>query len=243
MRRLLRLLLWLYPPQWRARYGDELHALFDDMEPGWSDVWNVAANGLWVRSTAMSTRKWLVAGAIMGSATHAALVYAHGTGRYESVGSFAAPGAGLLDRITAVSPTAIGDETMRTLLLSNGASEEDIRALRRGDGYAFGVWAGAAPNANGTITVHARARRPEQARAMAHDMMDLIKGRAEPYWKLAPIMAPTLPSSAVPWDLGYAYATRWRLGRLIGLGALGGAGFGLLVVLLTTGWRKFATRS
>lgn len=38
MRRLLDWAIRLYPRSWRARYGAELEALIDDLDPGWGDV-------------------------------------------------------------------------------------------------------------------------------------------------------------------------------------------------------------
>ena len=41
MRRWLTLAVWLYPPRWRARYGEEFRALLEDLRPGfreWADV-------------------------------------------------------------------------------------------------------------------------------------------------------------------------------------------------------------
>jgi uncharacterized protein involved in exopolysaccharide biosynthesis len=49
MKALLRWVIWLYPATWRARYGQELRGLLDDMEPVWHDVWDVAKGGLRMR--------------------------------------------------------------------------------------------------------------------------------------------------------------------------------------------------
>jgi hypothetical protein len=49
MTRLLRFAVSLYPARWRARYGRELEALLDDIDPGWPDVWNVVYGGLTMR--------------------------------------------------------------------------------------------------------------------------------------------------------------------------------------------------
>lgn len=38
MRRLLAWATRLYPRSWRTRYGAELEALIDDLDPGWRDV-------------------------------------------------------------------------------------------------------------------------------------------------------------------------------------------------------------
>jgi hypothetical protein len=49
MKTLLRLATWLYPEKWRARYGQELHGLLDDVELVWHDVWDLAKGGLYMR--------------------------------------------------------------------------------------------------------------------------------------------------------------------------------------------------
>jgi hypothetical protein len=46
MRTLLHWAVRLYPADWRARYGQELHGLLDDMKPTWQDVVDVAMGGL-----------------------------------------------------------------------------------------------------------------------------------------------------------------------------------------------------
>ena len=49
MRRLLHLVARLYPASWRARYGDEFHAVLDDVTPRWWDVLDVLRGGLTMR--------------------------------------------------------------------------------------------------------------------------------------------------------------------------------------------------
>jgi hypothetical protein len=49
MKTLLRWAAWLYPAKWRARYGQELRGLLDDVEPVWHDVLDVAKGGLRMR--------------------------------------------------------------------------------------------------------------------------------------------------------------------------------------------------
>ncbi len=43
--------LQLYPARWRERYAREFAALLEDVEPGWSDWWDVARGGLKMRMT------------------------------------------------------------------------------------------------------------------------------------------------------------------------------------------------
>jgi hypothetical protein len=53
----MKALLWLavrvYPPHWRARYGEEFASLLEDTGPRWRDVWDVACAALSMRS-----RQW-----------------------------------------------------------------------------------------------------------------------------------------------------------------------------------------
>jgi hypothetical protein len=46
MRTLLHWAARLYPAEWRARYGQELQGLLDDLEPAWQDVLDVVNGGL-----------------------------------------------------------------------------------------------------------------------------------------------------------------------------------------------------
>lgn len=62
MRRLLRLVLCLYPAAWRQRYGDEFEALLEQAELRASDVLDVFIGGLTMRGLGMP--RWLVAGAL-----------------------------------------------------------------------------------------------------------------------------------------------------------------------------------
>jgi hypothetical protein len=191
----------------------------------------------------MNTWTWIVTGAIIGSASHAALIYTHGTGRYESVGVLAAPGAGMNVRITAGSPTGWGEETTRALQRRHGATERDLKPVESGEGYPQPVWAGVENITDGTMNIRGFARSPEQAQAMATDVMNLIRSKAEPYWELKLVAAPTLPAAPEPWGIGHVYASRWRLSRLIGLGTLAGAASALVIVLLGKGWRRLAAKT
>jgi hypothetical protein len=49
VRTLLRLARRLYPPAWRARYGDELQALIEERPRGWRDIADVAREGVTMR--------------------------------------------------------------------------------------------------------------------------------------------------------------------------------------------------
>jgi hypothetical protein len=67
-RRVARLLRW-YPPEWRARYGDEMATLLDDLivngRGGRRLSWNMAWEGIATRVSAPARRQ-LVAGACLG---------------------------------------------------------------------------------------------------------------------------------------------------------------------------------
>jgi hypothetical protein len=71
MKALLRLAVRFYPRAWRDRYGEEFHALIDDIRPHWHDILNVVAAALVTR---MSTAPAIalagalaVAGALTGA--------------------------------------------------------------------------------------------------------------------------------------------------------------------------------
>jgi hypothetical protein len=46
MRQLIRWTARLYPAQWRERYGEELDALVEDIQPQWQDLFNVLLGAL-----------------------------------------------------------------------------------------------------------------------------------------------------------------------------------------------------
>ena len=78
MKPLLHLLVCAYPRRWRERYGAELHALIDDLSPGWREVVDVVTGGIVMRmrmSNVPLTAAWCgIIGAVVGG-----------------VGAFAAP--------------------------------------------------------------------------------------------------------------------------------------------------------
>ncbi|HZL57390.1 MAG TPA: hypothetical protein VFC21_09925 [Bryobacteraceae bacterium] len=54
MKRLLSVLLYLYPSEWRARYGEELRAVLEDSSPKFSAAVDILKGGLIMRLTAPS---------------------------------------------------------------------------------------------------------------------------------------------------------------------------------------------
>jgi hypothetical protein len=51
MKRLIRLIVWLYPLSWRHRYRRELDALLEDIRPGWRDFLDVFKGALEMHMT------------------------------------------------------------------------------------------------------------------------------------------------------------------------------------------------
>lgn len=57
MKRLIRLASKLYPQLWWKRYGDEFHALLEDLNPQWRDVFDVLKGAM-----AMQITTWILIG-------------------------------------------------------------------------------------------------------------------------------------------------------------------------------------
>src|SRR5579859_2761705 len=51
MKRVIRLIVLLYPARWRRRYGVEFDALLGDMNPGWLDLFDILKGALEMKMT------------------------------------------------------------------------------------------------------------------------------------------------------------------------------------------------
>ena len=80
MRTRLRLALRLYPSAWRRRYGRELEALLEDLDPGWFEFADVLKGALIMRMRSLATVPVasMIAGALIGAviAWQAPVMYA-----------------------------------------------------------------------------------------------------------------------------------------------------------------------
>ena len=92
----MHLAAWLYPRRWRTRYAAELHALIDDVAPGWREVVDVACGGLLMRirtsnPAAMAASLGIVGAVLAGAGAFAA------PARFESRGTMTATAVGGAD--------------------------------------------------------------------------------------------------------------------------------------------------
>jgi uncharacterized protein involved in exopolysaccharide biosynthesis len=67
MRRLIRWIARFYPAQWRERYGEELDALIEDIQPEWQDLFNVLLGALRMQVTTWNSLKIVTATALAGA--------------------------------------------------------------------------------------------------------------------------------------------------------------------------------
>lgn len=67
MRRWMRFIARLYPPGWRARYGDEFDALLEDVRPGCRELLNVLRGALAMQLTAWTFGKTVAAVGLAGA--------------------------------------------------------------------------------------------------------------------------------------------------------------------------------
>lgn len=61
MRRLIRWAFFLYPPEWRARYGHEFKVLLDDIGPSGRDFWNIVSGAMLMQTATFRFWKWAAA--------------------------------------------------------------------------------------------------------------------------------------------------------------------------------------
>jgi uncharacterized protein involved in exopolysaccharide biosynthesis len=67
MRQLIRWTARLYPAPWRERYGEELDALVEDIQPQWGDLFNVMLGALRMQMTTWNSLKLVAAAALAGA--------------------------------------------------------------------------------------------------------------------------------------------------------------------------------
>jgi len=149
MRRLMRFAAGLYPAAWRARYGEELEALLEDIGPVRRDVWNVAGGALKMQMTTWAWWKLVPAQALAGAIVMAVAAFTMQPA-YQSSGVMrmalqrAAPGEspdlammGRMDdlRTKTLSRTAlskiIADERLYPRGVGQGTMEEAVAQMQR----------------------------------------------------------------------------------------------------------------
>ena len=67
MRQLIRWTARLYPAPWRDRYGEELDALLEDIQPQWEDLFNVLLGALRMQMTTWNSLKIVSVVALAGA--------------------------------------------------------------------------------------------------------------------------------------------------------------------------------
>jgi hypothetical protein len=219
MRWLIHQAVWLYPRRWRARYAAELHALIDDVPPGWAHFGDVMRGGVFMRMRTSNVGLMAVSLGIVGAVLGGIRAYA-APPRFESRGTIAAQG------------TADPGELDRALR----------SALERGATSAFG--AEAVPRADIAVTLTSSAHEVQVAYAdadpqRAREMTQRLMTHAIEAHLLSPGPASADRSSGVqlrinmPPDLPEK-PSRPFLGPLIGFGFGGGAILGAAIAV----WRR-----
>jgi hypothetical protein len=146
----------LYPRRWRKRYGAELHALIDDVSPGWLQLCDVMRGGMLMRIRTTNPAALAVALGVVGAGL-AGIGALAAPARFESRGRITATAAGPTDPATV-------DEALHAVIERAAAS-------------AFG--SGAVPRAQIAVTRTAASEiqvaytdsDPRRAREMTGQLM------------------------------------------------------------------------
>jgi hypothetical protein len=103
VRRLIRLAFRLYPSRWKQRYGDEFHALLEDLNPRWWDALDVLKG-----AAAMQITRWITLGVVFAGAGALAgavfFYFAHHHSEYASAQSAESEFQRLRTRFAGQSP-------------------------------------------------------------------------------------------------------------------------------------------
>jgi hypothetical protein len=103
MNPILRFLMKLYPSPWRARYGEEFHALLEDSGVNWSVAFNVLASALKMRLATASF--WTIAASLSLIGAAIALGWSYRTPvRWVSRSEFAVARGQTIDHPMTVRP-------------------------------------------------------------------------------------------------------------------------------------------
>ena len=251
MKRLLYLITRLYPRSWRARYGDEFRALLEDIEPRWSDVWNLFTNGLTARGTAMNAWQWMTIGAVLGLAAHAGMFATHGHQFYTSTSILQVPAASPTDAAEKVGPF-VRDAMSRPHLLEvmrhhNLYARERAAGPERTEAAIdkFANTISIKPSNEGLkgyvgFAVAVRDRDPGRAQRLSREFMSRVvdaicsakQSRQLQCLDVEVLKLPNLSPESIDWS---------GSGWILACGALAGAVSGLLIVLLHRGWRMLAS--
>jgi len=140
MRRLIRMATWLYPAEWRRRYGVEFQCLLDDASPRWRDLFDVLGGGLQMRLTGASTISLMIVWALIGAAP--ALVFSlRLPDLYRADALITATAAGSnaqarMDQIRGLAKRRFNDATLARIietydLYHNGARPRSFGAFAR----------------------------------------------------------------------------------------------------------------
>jgi hypothetical protein len=123
MRQLIRWTARLYPAVWRERYGGELDALIEDIQPQCQDLFNVLLGALRMQMTTWNYLKVVVAAALAG-ALAAGVLAVETPGRYVSTAvmrfTSAAPAdsgrQGALDRLAGLQQQILSRKSLGEII-------------------------------------------------------------------------------------------------------------------------------
>ena len=200
----------LFPAAWRARYGDEMEALLDDVAPGAGDLWDLVKGALFVRMTSLSFWK-ILAGCTVAGVLAAGIWSVTLPQRYVST-SVVRIGAdpSSLDRLQVAQQAALSRRSLAEIIrrpnLNLYASErkqiplEDvIQQMRNRDLRLRRLDAA-------TFTVEFASQNPATAQATVQALVDRLielnaAGAANPGDTAAP-MEVVSPASLAPYPQG-----------------------------------------
>jgi hypothetical protein len=123
MRQLIRWTARLYPARWRDRYGEELDALVEDIQPQWQDLFNVLLGALRMQMTTWNYLKIVAAVALAGALV--AGVFAFRTQeryvstavmRFTTAGQLDGGRQGALDRLVELQHTVLSRRSLAEII-------------------------------------------------------------------------------------------------------------------------------
>jgi hypothetical protein len=123
MRQLIRWTARLYPAPWRDRYGEELDALIEDIQPQWEDLFNVLLGALHMQMTTWNPLKIVSAVALAGAMV--AGVFAFRTQeryvstavmRFTTAGQVDSGRQGALDRLVELQQSVLSRKSLAEII-------------------------------------------------------------------------------------------------------------------------------
>jgi len=235
MRTLIRWAVWLYPASWQARYGDELDALLEDLEPGWPEFFDVCRGAIKMQLLRGNPIRFVATCALAGVLIAGWLAW-RAPDEYRSVAVLRLPQGSDPEQLNHAEQAVLSRRTLADVIQKYGLypeerkSEplEDIVAAMRSRSVQVRVLE---PQAN-AIMLAFNDHDPARAQAVAKDLTSRFTAATN----LQVLDPPSLPSGSISPNrlawlgagllLGSVAAVlilgirRWPLVPLVGIGTM-----------------------